>query len=228
MSMSSASEPSDIERRAVWRKGAVLLLALVAYQIALHLAVSADPGSGLGELLTIAPIAATAIWYFGRSVRERILVAVAVAIAVGGWIAWRAAGVNPAFVYLLPHAGAYLFLFWLFGRTLRPGQKALVTWLAERVHDSLPDYIEKYTRRVTVAWCVFFAGMALASVLLFAFAPLSAWSFFANLLNLPLVVAMFLGEYAYRILRFPHFSHSTLRDTIRAARKYGSGSTPGH
>jgi uncharacterized membrane protein len=226
--MSSAGEPSDPQPGIDLRKAAALLGLLVAYQLALHFAVSSDPGSGFGEVLTIAPIAAATIWLGGHTWRRRIRVAVPVVIVVAGWIAMRSAGADPALVYVLPHAGTYLVLLWLFGRTLAPGTQPLVTRLAEMVHGSLPDAISNYTRSVTIAWCVFFGGMALVSLLLFMLAPLEIWSFFANLLNLPLVVAMFLAEYVYRILRFPGFSHASFRDTIRAYRKHGSGPTPGH
>jgi uncharacterized membrane protein len=70
--------------------------------------------------------------------------------------------------------------------------------------------------------------MALTSLLLFFLAPLAVWSVFANLLTLPLVVAMFLAEYLYRILRYPNFSHASIRSTIRAFLKHGeSGRAPG-
>ena len=50
----------------------------------------------------------------------------------------------------------------------------------------------------------------------------------ANLLNAPLVAAMFLGEYLYRILRYPNFSHASIRSSIRAFQKHGgSGPAPG-
>ena len=225
--MSSANEPPDADRGTDWRKGAVLVGLLVAYQLALHFAVSTDPGSGLGELLTIGPMAVAAVWFCGRTWRGRLLIVVPVVIAVAGWIAWRAAGADPSIVYLLSHVGTYLFLLWFFGHTLAPGSRPLVTRLAQMVHGTLPGPIEGYTRRVTAAWCVFFAGMALASLLLYQFASLAAWSVFANLLSLPLVVAMFLGEYAYRLQRFPDFSHSSIRDMIHAIRKHGSGQTPG-
>jgi len=225
--MSSTIGPSDSPRGADWRKGAVILGLLVAYQAALHFAVSTDPRNGLGEFLTIGPIAAAAVWFGARTWRRRLLIAVPVAIAITAWIAWRSGGADPAIVYLLPHVGTYLFLLWFFGHTLAPGSRPLVTRLAQMVHETLPAPIEAYTRRVTVAWCFFFGGMALISLLMFALAPISTWSFFANVLNLPLVAAMFLGEYAYRIVRFPDFSHSSIRDMIHAFRKYGSGRSPG-
>ena len=206
--------------------GLLLLAALVAYQVLLHWAISSDP-SGLGEFLTIAPLAAALIWFMGRSWRGRLGLTALMLAAVAAWVAWGATSANPALVYLLPHGGAYLFMLWLFGRTLMPGREALITRLARHVHGTLPEDIERYTRQVTTAWCVFFAGMALSSLLLFLLAPLAVWSVFANLLNVPLVVAMFLAEYLYRILRYPNFSHASIRATIQAFQKHGgSGRAP--
>jgi hypothetical protein len=38
---------------------------------------------------------------------------------------------------------------------------------------------------------------------------------------------MFLAEYLYRILRYPNFSHASIRSTIRAFQKHGgSGRAP--
>lgn len=222
--MSSDIEPVDGRPRARWRLVLLLVAALVGYQVLLHWAISSDP-RGLGEVLTIAPLAAALIWFMGRSWRGRLGLSALTLAAISGWVAWGAASANPALVYLLPHAGAYLFMLWLFGRTLMPGRETLITRLARHVHGTLPKDIERYTRQVTMAWCVFFAGMALTSLLLFLLAPLAVWSVFANLLNVPLLAAMFLGEYLYRILRYPNFSHASIRSTIRAFQKHG-GSGP--
>jgi uncharacterized membrane protein len=226
--MSSVIEPVERPRTAGWRKGLTLLAVLVVYQILLHWAVSSDSASGLGVFLTIAPLAAALVWFMGRSWRGWLGLTALTLSAVGVWIAWRAAGANPALVYLLPHIGAYLFMLWFFGHTLMPGREALVTRLARHVHGTLPAEIERYTVHVTIAWCLFFAGMALTSLLLYLLAPLVVWSVFANLLNLPLALAMFLAEYLYRILRYPNFSHASIRSTIRAFQKYdGSGPARG-
>lgn len=226
--MSSAIEPAEGTPGAGWLKGLALLGALVGYQLLLHWAVSSDPASGLGEVLTIAPLVAWLVWYLGRSWRGRIGLGALALAAVAGWIVWRAAGADPALVFLLPHVGAYLFMLWLFGHTLFNGSDALITRLARLIHGTLPAEMEAYTRSVTRAWCLFFAAMALTSLLLFVFAPLSVWSVFANLLSLPAIVAMFTAEYLYRIRRYPNFSHASIRATIRAFQNYGgSGSTPG-
>jgi uncharacterized membrane protein len=225
--MSSFIEPVEGKRRRGWGKGVALLAALVGYQILLYWAVSSHPGA-LGEILAILPLGAALVWFLGRSWRGRFGLA-AITLAAAGLIAWRGARANPAWVYVLPHIGVYLFLLWLFGRTLMPGREPLVTRLARSVHGTLPKEIDRYTRYVTMAWCLFFAGMALTSLLLFILAPLAVWSVFASLLNVPLVVAMFLGEYLYRILRFPNFSHASIRSSIHAFYKHGgSGRARGH
>lgn len=224
--MSSVIEPVEGRLRTGWRKGLLLLAALVGYQGLLHWAISSDP-RGLGEFLTIAPLAAALIWFMGRSWRGRLGLTLLTLAVIAGWIGWGA-DANPALVYLLPHVGAYLFMLWLFGRTLMPGREALITRLARRVHGTLPAEIERYTRRVTTAWCLFFAGMALTSLLLFLFATLAVWSVFANLLSVPLVGAMFLAEYLHRVQRYPNFSHASIRSSIRAFQKHrGSGPAPG-
>ena len=226
--MFNVIEPVERPLPVEWRKGLILLAALVGYQILLHWAVSSDSGSGLGGFLTIAPLAAALVWFMGRSWRGWLGLTALTLSAVGGWIAWRAAGANPALVYLLPHVGAYLFMLWFFGHTLMSGREALITRLARHIHGTLPAEIERYTLHVTAAWCLFFAGMVLTSLLLYLLAPLVVWSVFANLLNFPLVLAMFLAEYLYRILRYPNFSHASIRSTIRAFQKYGgSGPAPG-
>jgi|SRR5438105_3880345 len=124
----------------------------------------------------------------------------------------------------LPHAAVYSFLLWLFGRTLPAGKEALVTRVARRFHGSLPPYMEAYTRNLTAAWCVFFAAQLTLSALLFAFASLEAWSLFVNLLNVPLLAAMFTGDYVYRVLRYRNYRHATIAQSVAAFAKHGKPS----
>lgn len=110
----------------------------------------------------------------------------------------------------LPHAVINILLLGLFGRTLASGREALITGFARRVHGTLAPDIERYTRQVTLAWCVFFAAQVLVSAILFATASLETWSVFVNLLSGPLIVLMFVGEYLYRIVRFPDHAHVSI------------------
>lgn len=116
----------------------------------------------------------------------------------------------------LPHAAIYFFLLWWFGRTLAWGREPLITGVARRVHGALAPEMEIYTRRVTLAWCCFFAAQIIASGLLFAFAPFEIWSLFAGVLNLPLVALMFGAEYCYRVVRYPDHPRASVARALRA------------
>ena len=145
-------------------------------------------------------------------------------VLVHALVARGFAGRSLLWIALLPQASAYGFLFWFFGRTLLPGREALVTSLARMVHGELPAEIERYTRRVTAFWCWVFAAMFAASPVLFVFARLETWSLLANVLNFPLIAVAFVGEYAWRILRYPGFSHASLAGTVREFWRYCSAS----
>jgi uncharacterized membrane protein len=99
----------------------------------------------------------------------------------------------------LTHWAIYCGLLLTFALTLRPGHTALITALAQRMQGPLSDELTVYTRRVTIAWVGFFATQLAISIGLFCFAPLVAWSFFVNVLDLPLVAAMFGAEYMFRL-----------------------------
>ena len=113
------------------------------------------------------------------------------------------------------HAAINLALLSLFGRTILPGREPLVTGLARRVHGVLPPQMERYTRRVTIAWCVFFAMQLATSAVLFVWS-LEAWSLFVNVLSWPLVVLMFVVEYAYRLVACRGFAHATFLQSVQA------------
>lgn len=123
----------------------------------------------------------------------------------------------------VPHAAINLFLMWVFGRTLLHGREALITGFARRIHGSLSPDIEAYTRRVTAAWCVFFAIQVLLSAMLLAVAPLNVWSLFVNVLSLPLIVLMFVTEYLYRIVRFPDHAHVSIWQGVNAFIRHARG-----
>jgi len=155
-------------------------------------------------------------------------------LIVAGCVAWQfwahdsvgggQGGTLPAVLSGLLHAACYLFLLWYFGSTLAPGREPIVTRVARRVHGTLEPPMERFTRRVTVAWCVFFGAQLALSALLLAFAPLHAWSFFVNLLNLPLLALMFVGQFAFHAIRHPDLPRASPWQVLRAFRKDASRS----
>lgn len=102
-------------------------------------------------------------------------------------------------VSAITHWAIYGGLLATFASTLRSGREALITVMARRLHGEIPEELRRYTRRVTYAWSIFFAMQLALSVTLFFAAPLVVWSFFVNVLDLPLVAAMFAAEYLCRI-----------------------------
>jgi uncharacterized membrane protein len=132
---------------------------------------------------------------------------------------------NAAWVYFIQHAGSMLLLGLMFGRSLTSGrhEAALCSRIAGVLHTEpmSPRYL-RYTWQVTWAWTLFFAFTALISVLLFAFAPLEAWSVFANILTPPLLGLMFAGEYLIRLRALPGENHFRLTDTVRAWQRFSA------
>jgi len=113
---------------------------------------------------------------------------------------------------------------WTFGRTLRAGHVPLITRIMsaiDQVHprDVAPELLA-YTRGLTCLWAVVLALLCIVDLALAVCAvpgglldgigiapPVAisreAWSWFANGLNYGLVGGLFVGEYYYRIRRFP-------------------------
>ena len=114
------------------------------------------------------------------------------------------------------HAIAYSVLLAWFGASLCPGHEPVVTGIARRIRRTTSDKVLHYTRQVTFAWCAFFAVQLALSAALLLVAPVAAWSTFVTLLNLPLVVAMGLAEFGYRMILFRHEDHTSLVDTLSA------------
>lgn len=142
-------------------------------------------------------------------------------VAIFRYWAWLQAHVD--IVYLIQHAGSHAILAVWFGGSLiaarRGTGQALVTGLATRLQGPLPAPMLHYTAQVTVLWTTYFVLMTLASCAVFAFGTLQAWSILANLVTLPLIVALFIIEYAVRLRLHPDFEHVSILDGVRAFMK---------
>jgi uncharacterized membrane protein len=210
-----------------WRARAsavALASGLIGYAAATHWAVASGYSAALAPALAVAPLVAGLVWFGVRTHRSAWVKGVAIATALGlAVLATRRATPALGLLYPLPSVLVYAGLLWMFARTLAPGREALITGLARQVRGTLPDELTAYTRQVTWAWCVFFAAMTLTSLLLFVFAPLRTWSLFVNVLGLPLIAAMFVAEYVYRVVRYRRFSHASLLTSVGAFHKFGRG-----
>jgi len=116
------------------------------------------------------------------------------------------------------HAAAYAVLLTRFAMSLRPGREPVVTGFARRIRRTMPDNVVRYTRHVTIAWCVFFATQLGVSLALLAAAPEVVWSNVVTRWNLPLVVTMMLAEFGCRSLLFRRESRTGLIATLAGLR----------
>ena len=122
----------------------------------------------------------------------------------------------------LPPVVINLALAVWFGRTLTPGEEPMISWFARLVRGTelAPD-LARYTRYSTVMWTAFFAIMAVVSAALAVLATPHTWSVFTNGIDYLLVGVLFVGEYAFRRVRFRHHQHRTLADVVRTVARAG-------
>jgi uncharacterized membrane protein len=208
-----------MHRRAVSAGKIIGVAAIAVIPLLVHVAIATSMWPPLIvaipilELVLLAGIAA-----FRRPARLLWLIPV---LAVLGFALARGAlsRIGVAAIPGIPHALAYSSLLFVFGASLLPGHEPILTRAVTAVRGPLPPEMIVHTRRVTFAWCGFFAGQLLVSLVLFLRAPIETWSFFINVLNLPLVVAMFGMEWGYRILRFRSYPNDTFADVMRVLAK---------
>jgi uncharacterized membrane protein len=201
----------------VGRIGKVLLvLACIAYPLLLHAFIQKDETSNLLLLLLILPLLLVAGWISLRVLGRGWwpLVAIMFLALVYFVASGQHERIGLVAVNAISHGAPNLFLLWFFGRTLLPGKEPLIAQISRRVNGELKPEMAVYTRRVTLAWSIFFGAQVTISLLLYLFAPLAAWSLFINVLNLPLLALMFATEYFWRIRRYPHHPHTSIRKAI--------------
>jgi uncharacterized membrane protein len=206
-----------------------LLVAAIASPVASHIALLT--GHGVRVAVALGVLQAVAIGVviagIGGAGRHRRLALLASAAMLG--VLALGVAYSPALGLRLAagtsHALLYATLFVVFAATLLPGHTDVVTRVAQRLNPRFHTGMRSYTRRVTIAWCVFFAGQIVVSALLLRFAPARWWLLFVNGLNVPLVVLMFLAEYAIRRRRFPGGQSTDLATMVRGFRR--SRAAPG-
>ena len=154
------------------------------------------------------------------------LLAVLVAVVLRGGVA------DAQRLYVLQHGAIHLTLAWAFCMTLRPGEKPLITGLAEGLHGRLGQAftpaLAQYTRGVTALWAGYFGAMVVVSAVLYAMAPWPWWSLFCTVATPLSAAALFVSEYLWRYQRHPDFPRVTMRaafDAYQRSGRSGNGAT---
>ncbi len=190
----------------------------VGWVVLAHHASSQSSGSDLSVAVAVVPALAVLplLW---RILHPGWVIGGGLAIAAllaGFWTDLRH---NVALLYYLQHLGMHLALAVLFGRTLFRHGDSLVTHMARLAHyGALSAEQLRYTRQVTIAWTAYFLLVAAVSSSLYFFAPPVMWSFFANVLGVPLLFTMCAAEYVVRQFALPPADRTSIADTVRAYR----------
>jgi uncharacterized membrane protein len=200
-------------RRRLQCAAACVLIA--GYAGLSHYCNSVDGAHDLGAALALGPLTVLALILAWRSTPQPVALLLTVGIAGLLVATWPLLRQQFALFYLVQESAVYGLLGLSFGRSLRSNRVALCTQLADKVHGPLSPREVRYTRRVTVAWTVFFFLVATTSVLLFLFAPFRIWSVYINFCVLPLVGAMFVAEYVVRRRVLPDCRRAGLLATVR-------------
>lgn len=155
----------------------------------------------------------------GMALQRRHVLGLGACLLAWGFVAFVAlrGGVGDVNrLYVGQHAGIHLALGLSFMATLRGDRLSMIGIFAQRVHGTLCQGMRRYTRQVTMMWCGYFFGMAVASCWVYGALPWQQWSLLANLITPCLLGVLFVGEYLLRYRLHPEFERASLVDAWRA------------
>ena len=204
-------------------RGAGLALGIalpVGFALLAHAAIIEGVPPAVGAALSLVPLSILAFWAARRSHHRVGIIAAIGAVALAFAFGWKELERHFPDLFFVEHAGANLVLAVLFGRTLAAGREPLVTRFALIIHEKLPPEVVRYTRKVTVAWTLFFATLCAVSSILYLGRFLEAWSLLANILSPFLVGGMFVGEYMVRHRALPHWERIGIMGGVRAFNRH--------
>jgi len=194
---------------------ALLLIAGVSYALVSHWMMTRHAAEPWALVVLLGPLWLTAMGLAGSRFGAWGLALAGLAGAALFVLVLHGEAGDPNRLYVLQHAGINILLCGWFGGSLRRGRLSLIGQFAERVH-ALSPAMRRYTAQVTRVWTAYFAAMAVASVVVYASLPFTAWSVLANLLTPLLVAVLFVGEYLLRYRLHPEFERTRLSDAVRA------------
>ena len=203
-------------------------LALAGYDGLAHYVSTIPDAAHWAVIVTLLPAGALAAGFAARRFGRLGGVLGALAVAAGVALVWPLLQANLAGhmsrLYLLQYLATNLALGGFFGLTLTGGRTPACTTFATVLQPHPSPTVLRYTRRLTLAWALFFVLSAALSALLYAFASPEAWSLFSNVAYLPSLALMFLVEGLVRRRVIPADERHGILDSIRA---YMASTQPG-
>jgi len=188
----------------------IVALSFVASSILIHVAVMGD--TPWLEWLALVSLVFVPFSLPLIALRLRAWLIFA-AVCAGLWWLVEYGGGRP--LLYLPSILIPAALGWFFGRTLVAGRTPLITSVAVAARPATPDYLLKYSRRLTEMWTGIFIAMTVWDLALAAFASREAWSFMANGANYLVIGATVAFEYLFRRWRFRDYNHPGFVEYLR-------------
>jgi uncharacterized membrane protein len=198
----------------------------VAFAVLAHAALVEGTPPAVGAGVSVVPLALVAWLGVRRKAGAAVLVAVIAAAGIALWASWDVLERHFPDVLFMEHALTNLALAIVFGRTLAAGREPLITTFARLVHGELPPEVVRYTRRVTLAWTIFFGAMFALSCALYLSGERAAWSVFANFATPAGVGSMFAVEYFVRHRVLPDWERVGIMGGVRAFSRHFSQARP--
>ncbi len=181
---------------------ALRVLATLAYPFAVYLGVTrwGPRAVGLAVLVVAVPRALVAA---KNARRDDLAHALRVPLTIGALALCAAVLRDARFMLAMPSLVNAAMLVH-FASTLR-GDTPIIERFARMQVATLSEPERLWCRKVTVAWCVFFAVNALVSAALALAAPVAWWALYTGALSYVLLGAMFTVEYVLRSMRFRRY-----------------------
>ena len=192
------------------------LVVVLCYSILANYSLQTRTYPSFGALIAMMPIMLTLVILAYKTKQRYLIFSVLLIATPVFWLVWRYLKEHYDWIYWLVHESLQFVLFITFARTLRSNQQPLCTQFAEMAHESLSPVLISYTRKVTIAWALFFVMVSLVSSWLFFYYPINVWSIFSNFIYLPLVALMFILEYIVRLWALPKEDRTNIMDAIHA------------
>jgi len=183
----------------------------IAYLIVVHLAVLRQQPA----LLCLALVLLCAVPLYSGLRAGRVAAWLLLLLAALASFALTSLG---AAIYALfvPPIALPAMLLTVFAGSLRAGRVPIVTRIAEASSGPLDPARTAYCRRVTWLWVFVLAIQIITAFVLALTGPLWLWSAVTNFGNYLLTGLLFVGEYAYRRIRFRGYVHQSFAEHLRS------------
>ncbi len=128
-----------------------------------------------------------------RTFKPQLIFALAAAGAIGFLVV---VSDSPIFLRFYPVCISALMLVLFFVSLLHP--PTVIERFARIQNPNLPEAAVRYTRKVTIVWCIFFVCNGCAALYTALFSSLETWTLYNGAISYALMGILFAGEYLIR------------------------------